>query len=245
MGHYTNFKSLVIQVKEGIFNEDMEKVNVTNKVVEYIRENIRSGYWTVGNKIPSENQLTEILGVSRVSVRAAIRHFVGLGILESVHGSGTFLLTDQLDPAVDTSMHLTPEDCKDLKKVLEFREIIEKDACYMAVINASDELIQRLRAALEKMIENVGNQKAFVQADVDFHMAICEASENPLIIKCMNMVYSENWYDFIHANEQFGYKDGIYYHSLILSAFESGNADFAREYMQEHLSQAAERLNIG
>lgn len=213
-------------------------------MVEYIKTNIANGAWKVGGKIPSENQLTEILGVSRVSVRAAIRHFVGLGILESVHGSGTFLLTDQLAPTVDASKQLTAEDCKDLEKVLEFREIIEKEACYMAAIHATDTLLAELRKTLETMVANVGNQKAFVQADMDFHMAICAASGNPLIEKCMHMVYAESWYDLIHANEYFGYKDGIYYHSIILRALENGNADFAKEYMQEHLSQAAKRLGI-
>ena len=68
-----------------------DKGSVTGKIAHYIRKNIRNGNWTVGEKIPSENQLCEELGVSRVSVRSALQQFIALGILESVHGKGTFV----------------------------------------------------------------------------------------------------------------------------------------------------------
>ena len=73
-----------------------DKGSVTGKIAHYIRKNIRNGNWTVGEKIPSENQLCEELGVSRVSVRSALQQFIALGILESVHGKGTFLISDDL-----------------------------------------------------------------------------------------------------------------------------------------------------
>ena len=59
----------------------------------YLKEQIDSGAWKAGEKIPSENTLTKELGVSRASVRDAIRYFAGQGVLESRHGKGTFLLT--------------------------------------------------------------------------------------------------------------------------------------------------------
>jgi GntR family transcriptional repressor for pyruvate dehydrogenase complex len=222
----------------------IEKVNVTNQVVEFIRSNIAGGNWEVGSKIPSENQLTEALGVSRASIRAAIRHFVGLGVLESVHGKGTFVISDQMEPQGDESTRITPDDCKDMQKVLEFRWIVETEACYKASLNADAEMLGRLKVLLDKMVESVGNQETFVQADMDFHMEICKGSENPLIIKCMQLVYNENKKNFRQINDRFGYKDGIYYHTLIFKAMEEENANAAKDYMQEHLRQALDRLEI-
>ena len=54
--------------------QQIRRVNVTNQVVEYLKENIESGNWSVGEKIPSEHQMTELLGVSRSSVRTAIQY---------------------------------------------------------------------------------------------------------------------------------------------------------------------------
>ena len=58
------------------------------------------------------------------------------------------------------------------------------------------------------------------------------------------MVYNENKKNFRQINDQFGYKDGIYYHSLIYKAMEEENANAARDYMQEHLRQALDRMEI-
>lgn len=222
----------------------IEKVNVTNQVVSFIRTNIQNGTWPVGSKIPSENQLTEALGVSRASIRAAIRHFVGLGVLDSFHGKGTFVVSDQIEPSDHGTNHFTSADFQDIQKVLEFRWLIEPEACYMATLTADPEMINRLRELLNRMMDSVGDQKSFVQADIDFHLEICRGSANPLILKCMQMVYTENRKNFDLINDQFGFKDGIYYHTLIYKAIEEENADQARDYMQEHLRQALDRMEI-
>ena len=66
-------------------------------MVDYLKKNIESGNWTVGEKIPSENQMTEELGVSRSSIRTALQYLIGLGVLESVHGKGTYLINSRVE----------------------------------------------------------------------------------------------------------------------------------------------------
>ena len=93
-----------------------DKGSVTGKIAHYIRKNIRNGNWTVGEKIPSENQLCEELGVSRVSVRSALQQFIALGILESVHGKGTFV-TETNRELVKEQQRMMAE--QELQKVVE------------------------------------------------------------------------------------------------------------------------------
>lgn len=219
--------------------------NITEQVVQYFKENINSGNWKVGEKIPSESQLTEILGVSRASVRTAIRQLVGLGILESKHGKGTYLLDDHTDELTGSDMKITADDCKDIEKVLEFRRIVESEACYLAAEHTSPELVERLQKYLDDMVKSVGNKDRFVESDIMFHEEISKAADNMLLEKSLLKVFEETKKSHGQMNEIFGYKDGIYYHQLILKAIETGDAKRARKLMKDHLQNALERLEVG
>lgn len=219
--------------------------NVTEQLIQYFKDNINSGNWRVGEKIPSENQLVEILGVSRASIRTAIQHFVGLGILESRHGKGTYLLEDQVDENTGSEMKITSEDCKDIQKVLEFRRIVESEACYLATERATPELQEELQKSLEEMSQNKGKRSAFVSADIRFHEAICRATDNPILEKSVLKVFEETRKRHNQMNEIFGYQDGIHYHTLILNAIQRGEAERARDMMYEHLQNAINKLGTG
>ena len=91
--------------------------SITEQVVQYFKDNINAGNWTVGEKIPSENRLTETLGVSRASVRTAIQYLIALGVLESRHGKGTCLLEDHVDEHTGSQTKITAQDCQDIEKV--------------------------------------------------------------------------------------------------------------------------------
>lgn len=216
--------------------------DITHQVVQYFKDNIISGEWEIGEKIPSENQLTKILGVSRASVRAGIQQMVGIGVLESVHGKGTFLVDDQVDHVPDNADKVTAKDCRDIEKVLEFRRIVESEASRMAARNTNDELIQELEKWLGKMADSVGKREAFVTADINFHKAICKASGNLILEKSLYKVFEETRKNHRQMNEIFGYDDGIYFHKLILNAIKTADDESARTYMYGHLQSAIDRL---
>lgn len=219
----------------------IEKVNITNQVIEYLKQNIANGNWTIGEKIPSENQLTVQLQVSRASVRAAIQHLIGIGILESVHGKGTFLV----DTFGDENK-ITAKDCQDIYKVLEFRRILESEACYLATQHAGPQFIKKLKKYLAHMMEcrDTDNKEEFVSTDIKFHKEICKASDNQLISKSMNKVFEEHQRNHKQLNDLLGYNDGIYFHSAIIEAIEKKDANYARSLMYDHLQSAISRLGM-
>lgn len=215
---------------------------ITVQIIQYCKDNINSGAWKVGEKIPSENQLSDMLGVSRSSIRSAIQYLTGLGVLETRHGKGTYLLDNQVDENTGSDGKITSEDCKDIQKVLEFRRIVETEACYLATNNASENLLAELKECLKVMADNEGKRDAFVAADMRFHALICCASDNPILEKTMLKVFEETMRNHKQMNTIFGYKDGIYYHTRILEAMESGDADKAKECMYEHLQNAIDKI---
>ena len=87
-------------------NLAVERVNVTEQVIEYLKTNIQRGVWKPGEKIASENELTNILSVSRASVRHAIQQLIAVGVLESYQGKGTFVKSMPIDFINENFDHL-------------------------------------------------------------------------------------------------------------------------------------------
>ncbi len=216
--------------------------NVTEQIVQYFKDNITAGIWRVGEKIPSENQLTETLGVSRASIRTAIRYLIGLGVLKSQQGRGTFLLDNTVDESIASSYRVTAKDCRDIVKVLEFRRIVESEACRMAAQNVTPGLLEELQKTLDGMISNTEDDERFISEDIEFHKAICAATENPILEKSVIRMFEEMYRQQRQIHSLFGVKDGIYYHTLILEAIRGGNGERAHDLMYEHLQSAIDRL---
>lgn len=220
----------------------LERTNITNQIIEYLKKNIESGSWQEGEKIPSENALTQELGVSRASVRTAIQHLTGLGILESIHGKGTYLVNADVKNWEHQEDVITLKDCQDMAKVLEFRQIVEPQACLLAVKREDEKLISALEKYLRRMEKYVGNQEQFVQADMKFHEAICKATDNPLLSKSLSRVFRETKQYHQKMNDIFGYEEGIQYHTKILEAVRQKDANQAQRLMQEHLQNGIDHL---
>lgn len=226
-----------------------ERETVTSRIIAYIRDNIRKGTWKVGEKLPSENEMCKLMNTSRTSVRSALQQFIALGILESVHGKGTFLLTNDLTVFADTRQEEPVVNREDavaaMKYLLEFRSLFEPGVCAKVAPDATEELINRLEELLDIMKNSVGAPLTFVRADMDFHLALCDAYHNPLLMSVMEDVSQQKIDTYYMLNTMVGYYGGIYYHSLILDAIKKHDGKLARNSMLEHLQHSIGDLDIG
>lgn len=221
-----------------------DKGGVTAGIARYIRKNIQNGNWVVGEKIPSENQLCKELGVSRVSVRSALQQFIALGILESVHGKGTFLISSDLSvfAAPETAEITTAEHLQVMENFLEFRSIVEPEICARVAETASPELIAELERLLGVMQASIGKSESFVEADVNFHLEICKACGNPITFSVMQNIFHSRADLGFALNLASGYYGGLYYHGLILDAFKKHDSKRAKSFMLEHLKRGIDDL---
>ena len=222
----------------------IQNISVTGQVIDYIRQQIIAGTWAVGDRIPSEPQLVEALGVSRASVRSALQYFIGLGVLKSYQGKGTFLVDNCVVPGVD-NLKITAEDCRDISKVLEFRSLLEPGLCRIAVQRAGTDVVEALGKCMEEMRRgyDAGNISQFVQADLQFHETICRASENPFAIKSLCRVFQEHYRNHEQMTALFGYGSGMRWHEQILDAFRGRDALRAEACMAKHIQEALDRNN--
>lgn len=219
-------------------------VNVTDQIVEYLKANIESGAWKVGEKIPSENQMVSELGVSRSSIRTALQHLMGIGVLKSYQGKGTFLINDQVENWDEAEYKITSEDCMDIYKVLEFRKLLEPGACVLAMEHCDEKIIVCLETYLEQMNQHQGDRAKFVRADLKFHEVISRASGNPLLEKSLHKVFLESRKNHEQMNELFGYESGLRYHTKLLEAFRDRDAKRAYEIMEQHLGESMKTLDV-
>lgn len=81
------------------------------------------------------------LGVSRSSIRSALQYLIGIGVLKSYQGKGTFLINTQVENWDEAEYKITSEDCMDICKVLEFRKILEPGACVLAMENCDEKTV--------------------------------------------------------------------------------------------------------
>lgn len=210
--------------------------NVTEEIVEYLKENITSGEWKPGDKISSEHELTKTLQVSRASARYAIQHLVAIGVLESYQGKGTFVKSIPIEK-IDNKFSAMYKN-SEMQQLLEFRKLIEVGSCRMAVGHITKQVLNKMTKALDMMKANVDNSKVFIKNDIDFHMEILKATQNKLIVN--SILYTED--DLLKqqywSHTQKGVESAIYYHSEILDALKKGDGDLSALKMDEHLTKA-------
>lgn len=218
------------------------KTNITQQVFEYLKENIEHENWPIGSKIPSENELTKLLSVSRSSVRMAIQQCITLGILESQHGRGTFVKHNNISSVMGRVNAINEVDYDDIYAVLQFRKIIEQESAYMAATRMTEKDISLLEEYFCKMKDAIGHPDEFVDYDMMFHQTVANACGNAILASVLADVISKTEKNLRQINDLFGYKDGIYYHTLLLKAFKARDAKKAKYLMGRHLKSAMDRM---
>ncbi len=215
----------------------IQRLNISEKVFEQFKGLILSGEWKQGEKIPSEVELAETIGVSRISVRAALQKLASLGLVERRQGYGTIVcnLTDgpQLNGLVPMLV-LSPPSIKNMN---EFRMILECAAVELAAERRSDDTIKKLEDNLKKMVELSEQGKDCAIVDTDFHYIIAEATQNPLIIKTMELM-KDTYVDCMRKYKSArGEGTGMLHHKNIIDAIRHKDAYGAKKIMEEHLRQ--------
>ncbi|MFJ4064994.1 FadR/GntR family transcriptional regulator [Pseudomonas sp. NPDC089996] len=158
-------------------NSELTKRSLVELAVERMRERILQGDWQVGQRLPTEPVLALELGISRNTVREAMRVLAFSGLVEIRQGDGSYLRTC-LDPlqAVQAMSRCTLEQAR------ETRHILETEAIGLAALRRTDEDLHGLRVALTGSAEHFhGDVDAYVCCDLVFHQRLIDAAHNPAL----------------------------------------------------------------
>ncbi|MGA2639549.1 MAG: FadR/GntR family transcriptional regulator [Spirochaetia bacterium] len=213
----------------------MKRTSVRVQVFEQMKNQILTGAWKPGSKIPSENQLSRMLGVSRISIREALQKMAALDLLEARQGEGTFIREAGADQRMNPLIPLMLLGTNDIVDVLEYRRIIETGIIALVVERATAADIDELHGLLQRMRKVRGTIEDFAATDLEFHIALARMTRNPVIVKITSVIKDILSSSMVDIVEVLGVKLGLHYHAQILSAIKSGDRKLAQKVMAEHI----------
>ena len=158
---------------------ELRRSPLVEQAIDRLREQITSGAWPVGSRLPSEATLAAELGVGRSTIREAIRALASTGMVESRQGAGTFVRSAAAgDVGLETRLRRAA-----LLDVYEVRHALELEAGRLAATRRDAGDLARLQDTLERRQSAlaVAKDATFVEADLAFHQAVVDAAHNPIL----------------------------------------------------------------
>lgn len=164
--------------------------NLSDQIFDYLKEQIVSGEWKPGEKIPSETELSAQLGVSRMSLRTAIKKANTLGITETKVGEGTFVKEFNMGTYMKElySANLIQWDENDLNDLRYLLQLGSIEFAFEKGMSEDDmKELDRCYGKLDLYAEQ-NNMLDFHKADTQFHRIICHMSHNAMLIMIYNAI---------------------------------------------------------
>ena len=219
---------------------------LSRKITREIIGSIIEGHYQPGDLLPTEEELSQQLGVSRPVIREATKAVTMLGMLRSRQGRGTEVLPDEnwhefAPEVLEARRDLQTVDAF-LTHLLELRRIIEVEAAALAAERASAADVEAMTSFLETMGEVGDDLAAFAAIDVGFHNAILAATGNRLLRSLLRSIEQTLLAarTMSLASRPSGVERSTREHRTILRAIGDGSPSAARRAMSSHLSWTAD-----
>jgi GntR family transcriptional repressor for pyruvate dehydrogenase complex len=214
----------------------------TEQVVAHVRALITSGRLTPGARLPAERDLAQQVGVSRPTVRAGLRALAAMGVVQSRHGSGTFIPAGPPTLATEPLRFLAALHGFTRDEMYEARRILEAGAAGLAAERATSEQLTRLAEEVTNLFAAMDDPGLFLVHDIEFHRTVAAASGNPILATIVEMVsalYYERRRETAARASDRNLRDSSEMHRRIFQAIRARDAAGARDAMNEHLRQSS------
>ncbi|MBI2240989.1 MAG: FadR family transcriptional regulator [Magnetospirillum gryphiswaldense] len=221
------------------------RTRVSDRVADRILARIASGEWPVGQRLPGERQLAEDMGVSRVSVRAALQTLKTQGLLDAVQGGGTRVVANAA--CMDASLaQLVRANHETLADLAEIRGQIEVWAARRAAENATSANLAELAEVMAATEADIAAGKHKTENDIRFHLAVAKASGSTVYMHVMGVFRGilQQMLDY-HRYEMFPTPEDdqtiLGHHRAIVDAVTKRDPDQAAAAMSAHLGWVVAR----
>ncbi len=199
--------------------------------------------FSAGDKLPSENELSAELNVSRTTLREAIRMLVAYNVLEIQRGKGTYVTQAALEQ--QSGLGQLSDIKVNAKDLYEMRLIFEPEAAYLAAIRGTDAEIKRILDFGEKIEQEIKSGQDRTDNEHSFHKAIAQATHNEFMNQLMPILYQAIAKGVtLSVMSQKAVIDTVNDHRMIMDFLEQRNAEGAKNAMKIHIMHAIRELGI-
>jgi DNA-binding FadR family transcriptional regulator len=211
-------------------------------VAARLREQILDGELPRGARLPNEVELADEFGVSRATVREALRVLTAQNLIRTAKGAGggSYVIVPSAEHVSESLRSglglMTSSADVTLEELLEVRALLEVPAARLAALRRSEEHLERLRAAIPRQPLDLGTQEQFVH-NADFHSTVIDASCNTLLSIAAEPVFAvlQTRLSRSRLGQKF-HRSINDHHREIAAAIESAEEQAAGELMHDHLA---------
>ncbi len=212
-------------------------------IVTQIRKLIEEGKLKKNDQLPNERELAEVFGVSRSTIREAIKTLESLKIVESRQGDGTYIIVSSEESLVMPLANLLFKETDNIIDIFHIRKILEPYAVQLATLNATQNDILSLEGILKKQKECLEKKTDINETDIAFHSLIARMSRNKVLERLMNALIEllkeiRETYNAEQAKES--YKG----HLDIYAALIAGDCIGAKKAMLKHLTNIEKSILV-
>ncbi|PHP66008.1 GntR family transcriptional regulator [Zhengella mangrovi] len=214
--------------------------NLVLTMATALREAIQRGDYSIGDKLPSEAELTASHAVSRTVVREAVAALRSEGLVEARQGAGVFVTANR--PATSTPFQgIDPEKLSSIIEILELRTAVEIEAAGLAAVRRSPAQEEAIYQRLSDIDACVEAGETTTEADFAFHLAIADATNNPRFREFLAMLGGDAIPRRRLQTDRRETVDSAYLemlqaeHRAVADAIAEGDDERARQAMRTHL----------
>lgn len=221
--------------------------NVVDMVFDEIMQQIVSGEWKIGSKIPSENELAARMQVSRNSLRQALNRFNALGIIESRHGDGSYVKSVDLTFYLKNIFPMVILSKYDALNVYQLQKAIQCEAASSCVCElCTPEQLEALTKLVAEMrrCDQENDEDGFLLADMTFHEVFVEITRNPVLIsieKCETQIMKGPLRSIVYPSVR---GDSILMHDMVVRGLRDREPHNVYHWMCAHMCDVVTRLDV-
>lgn len=226
----------------------IKRESIIDQVYEQLKDNLLDGTWKPGDKIPSENELSEAFGISRVSVRQALARLAALGLIETRLGEGSYVCELGVEAHMQELIPYVLLGEDSIRELAYFRYITEPEYAVEASLKGTPEQLKELRRIAEDSAshwkQTTKDRDYTARVDAEFHSYIANLTGNNMVIQLNHIVQKLAAKNFAQAmlNYSASGEGSDNDHVRIVEAMEKKDEALIRSCVKEHFRRLMDQL---
>lgn len=234
-----------------IFNKQMtgipniQRTRIIEKVIDVLKDFILQGNFKNGDYLPTEMELCKQMGIGRSTLREAVKILEYQGFVRKNHGVGVIVVDESLRATSDMLRLMLLRKGTTMEELIEVRYINEIRTAELAAVNATQENLEEIEKHLLTMRNSLSTNQEYLNADIEFHLAIAKASQNKLFTMILQII-RPLIEDMIRETlkEHHRPEQSLKFHEKIFISIKNKDPNLSASAMKEHLQGTKSMLGI-